>query len=81
MPKRTLRASANALPKSDPHPDAEVFALAQKLKESALLRDKLGEVFGAAEAKLASLRAIRPQLVGAIAEEADRVLAEEEAGI
>ena len=51
MPKATLRANARTLPEATPHPDAAIFALAKKCKESDEHRDKLAEAYDAADAK------------------------------
>ena len=34
MPKATVRANARTLPEATPHPDAAIFALAKRCKES-----------------------------------------------
>jgi hypothetical protein len=39
-----------------PHPDAAIFALAEKCKEHAALEDKLGEAFDAAENALDDIK-------------------------
>ena len=49
MSKRTVRANAQTLPEATPHPDAAIFALAKKCKESRERRDKLIDACNAAE--------------------------------
>ena len=51
MPKATVRATATALPEAAPHPDAAIFALAKRCKESEERQVKLTEAYNAAEAK------------------------------
>ena len=51
MPNATVRANAQALPEATPHPDAAIFALAKKCKESDERRGKLTEACDAAETK------------------------------
>ena len=51
MPTATVRANARSLPEAAPHPDAAIFALAKKCRESDERRAKLTDACDAAEAK------------------------------
>ena len=51
MPNATVRANARAMPEATAHPDAAIFALAKKCKESRERRDKLIDAYNAAEAE------------------------------
>jgi hypothetical protein len=57
MPKRTLRASATALPNTTHHPDADLLALAEKAAKASQLRDKALDMLDAAEDRLVTIEA------------------------
>jgi hypothetical protein len=56
MPKATVRAAARTLPKSAPHPDAEILALAEQCIAAYRVRNEAAEALRKSRGTLPGLR-------------------------